>query len=137
MLDIIRRVKRTFVTGLIFLMIIVIFLSILELGYEIFKDILSPPILFLDVSELLEIFGLIMLVVIGIELVESVMRTYLMEGVDHVRVVLSVALIAIARKVIILDLNNVSGLSLVGIGVIILALGVGYYFVSRKKADGE
>ncbi|MGB4704199.1 MAG: phosphate-starvation-inducible PsiE family protein [Candidatus Saccharicenans sp.] len=137
MLDIIRKVKRIFVTCLIFLMIIVIFLSILELGYEIFKDVLSPPILFLDVSELLEIFGLIMLVVIGIELVESVMKTYLIEGVDHVRVVLSVALIAIARKVIILDLNNISGLSLVGIGVIVLALGLSYYFVSRKKADGE
>lgn len=86
-------------------------------------------------AELLEIFGLIMLVVIGIELVESVMKTYLMEGVDHVRVVLSVALIAIARKVIILDLGNVSGLSLVGIGSIILALGVGYYFVSCRKSD--
>lgn len=131
MLDTLRKIKRFFVSVLIVLMTIVIFLSIVELAYVILKDIVSPPVLLLDIEELLEVFGLIMLVVIGIELIETVMKTYLVEGVDHVRVVLSVALIAIARKVIILDLHEVSSLSLVGVGVIILALAFGYFFVGR------
>lgn len=122
---------------LIVLMTIVIFLSIVELAYVIIKDIVSPPVLLLDIKELLEVFGLIMLVVIGIELIETVMKTYLVEGVDHVRVVLSVALIAIARKVIILDLHEVSSLSLVGVGVIILALAFGYFFVGRVPKEKE
>lgn len=122
---------------LIVLMTIVIFLSIVELAYVIIKDIVSPPVLLLDIKELLEVFGLIMLVVIGIELIETVMKTYLVEGVDHVRVVLSVALIAIARKVIILDLHEVSSLSLVGVGVIILALAFGYFFVGRVHKEKE
>lgn len=131
MLDALRKIKRFFVSILIVLMTVVIFLSIVELAYVIIKDIISPPVLLLDIKELLEVFGLIMLVVIGIELIETVMKTYLVEGVDHVRVVLSVALIAIARKVIILDLHEVSSLSLVGVGVIILALAFGYFFVGR------
>jgi len=125
------------VSVLIVLMTIVIFLSIVELAYVIIKDIVSPPVLLLDIKELLEVFGLIMLVVIGIELIETVMKTYLVEGVDHVRVVLSVALIAIARKVIILDLHEVSSLSLVGVGVIILALAFGYFFVGRVHKEKE
>ncbi|MGQ9800273.1 MAG: phosphate-starvation-inducible PsiE family protein [Candidatus Saccharicenans sp.] len=129
MLESLKKIKRSFVSALIVLMTVVIFLSIVELAYVIVVDIISPPVLLLDIRELLEIFGLIMLVVIGIELIESVMKTYLVEGVDHVRVVLSVALIAIARKVIILDLHEVSSLSLIGIGVIILALAFGYFFV--------
>ncbi|MDH7574988.1 MAG: phosphate-starvation-inducible PsiE family protein [Candidatus Saccharicenans sp.] len=137
MLDTLRKIKRFFVSVLIVLMTIVIFLSIVELAYVIIKDIVSPPVLLLDIKELLEVFGLIMLVVIGIELIETVMKTYLVEGVDHVRVVLSVALIAIARKVIILDLHEVSSLSLVGVGVIILALAFGYFFVGRVHKEKE
>lgn len=76
-------------------------------------------------------------VVIGIKLVESVMKTYLVEGVDHVRVILSIALIAIARKIIILDFKKVSSLSLIGIGVIILALAFGYFFRQPSERPGE
>ncbi|RFT16832.1 MAG: hypothetical protein OP8BY_0774 [Candidatus Saccharicenans subterraneus] len=137
MLDTLRKIKRFFVSVLIVLMTVVIFLSIVELAYVIIKDIISPPVLLLDIKELLEVFGLIMLVVIGIELIETVMKTYLVEGVDHVRVVLSVALIAIARKVIILDLHEVSSLSLVGVGVIILALAFGYFFVGQAHKEKE
>lgn len=137
MLETLRKIKRFFVSVLIVLMTVVIFLSIVELAYVIVQDIISPPVLLLDIKELLEVFGLIMLVVIGIELIETVMKTYLVEGVDHVRVVLSVALIAIARKVIILDLHEVSSLSLVGVGVIILALAFGYFFVGRVHKEKE
>lgn len=137
MLDTLRKIKRFFVSALIILMTVVIFLSIVELAYVIVRDIISPPVLLLDIKELLEVFGLIMLVVIGIELIETVMKTYLIEGVDHVRVVLSVALIAIARKVIILDLHEVSSLSLMGVGVIILALAFGCFFVGRVNNNKD
>jgi uncharacterized membrane protein (DUF373 family) len=46
-------------------------------------------------------------------------------------VVMLVALIAIARKVIILDYEKYSGIEVMGIGVLILAIAVGYYFIRR------
>jgi uncharacterized membrane protein (DUF373 family) len=89
----------------------------------------------LEVSELLDIFGLFMLVLIGIELLETIMKTYLTQGMPHYEVVLSVAIIAIARKVIILDLKEVGSSSLLGIAAIILALSAGYYLMRRSHAN--
>lgn len=74
-----------------------------------------------------------MLVIIGIELFESIIKTYLKEGVDHVKVVLAVAMIAIARKVIILDVKEISSLTMLGIAAIILALSIGYYLSKIKR----
>lgn len=61
------------------------------------------------------------------------MKTYLSKNVNHVEVVIAVAMIAIFRKVIILDVKDLSGLSLIGIAAIILALTVGYFLIKRNK----
>lgn len=55
------------------------------------------------------------------------------EGGNHAKVVISIAIIAIVRKVIIVDVKEMSGISLVGIGVIILALSIGHFLVNRKN----
>ncbi|ODA45063.1 hypothetical protein THER_0141 [Thermodesulfovibrio sp. N1] len=60
------------------------------------------------------------------------MKTYLSEPVNNVEVVIAVAMIAIFRKVIILDVEDLSGLSLIGIAAIILALAVGYYIIEKE-----
>ena len=75
-----------------------------------------------------------MLVLIGIELLETIMKTYLTQDQPHYEVVLSVAIIAIARKVIILDLKEVDSLSLIGIASIILALTAGYFLMKRSRS---
>jgi hypothetical protein len=53
----------------------------------------------------------------------------------HVRVILEVALIAMARKVIIVEPASVPGVTLFGIAALILALGVAFYF--ERQAHGE
>jgi len=75
-----------------------------------------------------------MLVVIGIELLETIMKTYITKNQPHYEVVLSVAIIAIARKAIILDLKEVDSLSLFGIASIIIALTAGYYLMKRARS---
>ena len=56
------------------------------------------------------------------------------ESADYAQIVMAVAIIAIARKVIILDVKDLSGLALVGIAAIILALSIGYYLIKKKGA---
>ena len=73
-----------------------------------------------------------MLVLIGIELLDTIAKTYMAESTDHAQIVMAVAIIAIARKVIILDVKELSGLALVGIAAIILALSIGYYLIKKK-----
>jgi uncharacterized membrane protein (DUF373 family) len=102
----------------------------IDLAWLIIKDIITPPVILLDINELLDIFGLFLLVLLGIELI-STLKTYLTENEVHVEVVFAVALIAIGRKVIILDVKELSSLSLIGIASIILSLSIGYFLVKR------
>lgn len=78
-----------------------------------------------------EVFTGFLMILIGLELMKTIVM-YLDSHVVHVEVVLSVALIAIARHVIDLDLKNAPPLSLIGTGAIIFALAMGYYYFSRS-----
>ncbi len=100
-----EKVERAIVLSLLVMMVLVVFLSTLELGWVIIKDIISPPVFLLDINELLDIFGMFLLVLIGVELLETV-KMYLSKKTVHVEVVFVVAMIAIARKVIILDMTD-------------------------------
>ena len=127
-----EKVERVIVLSLLVMMVAVVFLSTVELGWLIIKDIITPPVFLLDIDELLDVFGMFLLVLIGVELLETV-KMYLTQKTVHVEVVFTVAMIAIARKVIILDVKELSSLTLMGIGVIIFALSAGYYFLTRKR----
>jgi len=131
MLGLLKRFERFLIQVLMIMMALVLLLATVDLGWTIFRDLTQPLSLILSVDQLLELFGLFMLVIIGIELLETIMKTYLTQGIPHYEVVLSVAIIAIARKVIILDIKETDSLSLIGIAAIILALTIGYYFMKK------
>ncbi|NOK33203.1 phosphate-starvation-inducible PsiE family protein [Corallococcus exercitus] len=117
----IKKFERAVVVSIIVMMMVVLALSTLELGWIIVKDIITPPILLLEVDELLEIFGFVLLILIGVELLETI-KAYLRDNVVHVEIVLEVALIAIARKVIVLDLSKYDGVSVLAVAGLIVAL---------------
>ena len=127
-----EKVERVVVVTLLVMMALVVCLSTVELGWFIIKDVITPPIFLLEIDELLDIFGMFLLVLIGVELLETV-KMYLTKKTLHVEVVFMVAMIAIARKVIILDINELPSLTLIGIGAIIISLSVGYYLLTRKR----
>ena len=131
-----RKTRATIVMSLITMMVLVVFLATVELGWIIIKDIFTPPIILLEIDELLEIFGFFLLVLIGVELLETI-KAYLLEKVVHVEIVLEVALIAIARKVIILDLEKYDSLTILGIAGLILAVSVAFYGVKRRVVDNS
>jgi uncharacterized membrane protein (DUF373 family) len=124
--------ERMVVLALIVMMSLVILLSTVELGWIIILDMITPPIILPQISELLEIFGFFLLILIGIELLET-LRAYLVEQVVHVEVVLEVALIAIARKVIILEPKEMPSLTVFAIAGLILALATGFLLVRRSR----
>lgn len=126
-----RTFEHTIIRALILMMAVIILISTIELGYLLIKDIVSPPVFFLEIDELLELFGFFLLILIGIELLETI-KAYLQDQVVHSEVVLEVALIAIARKVIILDLKEYDTTILIGIAALILAISGAYYIVRRK-----
>jgi uncharacterized membrane protein (DUF373 family) len=134
MFNILKKYEKFMIQALMVMMAIVLGLATVDLGWLIIKDIIEAPLFLLSIDQLLDIFGLFMLVVIGIELLETIMKTYITQERPHYEVVLSVAIIAIARKVIILDLKNVDSLTLIGIASIVIALTGGYFLMNRSRS---
>ena len=132
MLDLLKKFEKAITGTLVAMMAVVVLLATIELGWIIIKDIITPPVMLLDINELLEIFGLFLLVLIGVELLETI-KAYLKENVVHIEVVMTVAMIAIARKVIILDVKDLPALTLVGIAAIIVALAAAKYYYRREN----
>ncbi len=128
------RVERIVILALILMMGLVVVLATIELGWVIARDIVTPPIFLLEIPRMLDIFGLFLLVLIGIELLATI-KAYLDQHVVHVEIVIEVALIAVARKVIILDLKEHSPLTLVGIAALIVALAGAYYLEHRTRTE--
>lgn len=117
-------------TALIFMMLVIVLLSIVELGWLLARDIISPPVLILEIHELLEIFGMFLLVLIGIELLETI-QIYSQNREFRAEVIILVAVIAVSRKIITLDLKEIAPLNLIGISTIMLSLVIGYYAVKK------
>jgi uncharacterized membrane protein (DUF373 family) len=129
-LDLLDRFEKGVIYFLISLMVLTVALAAIELAVLLVRDIASHPRYLLGIDELLDVFGMFLLVLLGLELLETI-KAYLVEHAIHVEVVMVVALIAIARKVIILDVRKMESLTLFAIGLIILTLSVGYYLISR------
>ena len=104
--------------------------SALDMGCCFIKDLVSPPILSMDVNESLNALGLGLLVLMGQKLLEM-FKTYLKKRVIHMEVVFVMAIIAVARKVIILDVKDSPSATLLGIACVIIALSGSYYLFRR------
>lgn len=128
--------ERSIVLILLFLMGIIILISTFELFVSIVSQISNHShedgLMFLQLQELLELFSFILLIVIGLELFETI-KIYLNKHKIQAEFILLVALTAIARKVIVLDYSKVDHILILGIAAIILALSLGYYLI--KRAD--
>ncbi len=61
------------------------------------------------------------------------MKTHRTDKTAHDEVIITVAMIAIARKVIILDVKELPSMTLVGIAAIIVALSAAQFYYRRMK----
>lgn len=127
------KIQRLAVWVLAAMLVVIVLLSTAHLGVLIAEEVWKPPRFLISVQSLLDVFGYFLLVLIGVELLET-LRSYMKKDVIHVRVVLEVALIAMARKAIIAEPNSSPGLTLFGLAALILALGVAFYF-ERQSED--
>ncbi|MGB3596059.1 phosphate-starvation-inducible E-like protein [Pseudomonas neustonica] len=135
--SLIHRAKKWMSFVVLILMTVVVAIAIVELGMLLYLDIFdsTDDVLFLEIDELFRIFGFFFIILIGFELIETV-EMYFKDNVIHAEVVLLVAVIAVSRKVILLDLEKYDPLAIIGLGFIILALG-GCYFLIKLSYRGR
>ena len=109
-------------------MLVVIFVVMIDLARFLAVALLEPSASGFFKSTLSEIFGLFLSVLIALEILENI-TAYLKKHVVQVELVIVTSLTAVARKIIILDLEKISGVSLIGLAVSILALSLSYWIV--------
>jgi uncharacterized membrane protein (DUF373 family) len=134
MFDLVKKMEHWINRVLIVMLVVVVVLATVELGHDIVSDIAAPPVLFPGIDKLLDLFGKVLLVVIGLELVET-LRTFAADGLVRIEVVLTVAMIALCRKIILLEPGHTPSLTLLGVAALIAALSFAYrVFVRGRRA---
>jgi uncharacterized membrane protein (DUF373 family) len=131
--------KFIVVVLLILLMVVILFATLQfasailyglgeRVWHYLFRRNLAEVSLQIDVMH--DVFAQFLLILIGIELMKTIMM-YLDEHVIHVEVVLTVAIIAIARHAIDINYRDANPLAILATGVVVLALTLGYYFFKK------
>jgi uncharacterized membrane protein (DUF373 family) len=134
MIEIVNKFEKIVYAVLMALLMLVLVGSLLDLIWLLFKALVHETPALLETRELIGVLGAFLLVLIGVELLDTI-KAYFSENTIHVEIVVLLAIIAIARKVILLDPSGMSanefGFELMGIGVIVIGLAGGYYLIKK------
>jgi uncharacterized membrane protein (DUF373 family) len=129
-----HTVIRLGVKVLSVLMTLVILWGIGDVAWIMIQRLSQPPYFILKISDILFLFGGILVVLIAIEIFLNI-SLYLREDVIYVKLVIATALMAIARKVIVFDYKELSPQYVFATGAVVLALGITYWLVLKKADD--
>lgn len=135
----ISRLQKTIhfaVRVLAVLMLLVIIMGVIDVGWIMVERFLDEPRFIMTVPDMLATFGAFMAVLIAIEIFINI-TVYLRDDVIHVKIVLATALMAIARKVIILDMEKIEPFLMLGIGAVFLATAVAYWLIHKLPTEGH
>lgn len=130
MQKLLERFERIVVLALMAFMMFAVLLATIEVGVILWQQMIKPPFLLLDVKEMMEVFGFILMVIIGLELLETI-KAYLDKRVIHVEVVLLVAIVAVARKIIIMDYKEITPEMIFAVAALVISLSIGFFAVRR------
>ena len=122
-------------------MIVVILIAIAQLSYSLGQKILitlNQPSNESFNTTLFELFGLFLNVLIALEILENI-TAYLRKHVIQVELVIVTSLIAVSRKIIILDLEKKGSDDLIALAVAVFSLSISYliihYLAKKRVAD--
>ncbi len=113
------------------LMTVVIIWGVADVVYVMYQRAVAEPFLLLTVSDILVVFGSFMAVLIAIEIFINI-TVYIKRDALPIKMVIATALMAVARKVIMLDFKDMDWTYLIGIAAVIVALGLTYWLISYK-----
>lgn len=123
-----KKVIRFSVRLLAILMVFVIVMGVVDVGWTLYEKLVAAPKYILTISDMLATFGAFMAVLIAIEIFVNI-TIYLRDDVIHVKIVIATALMAIARKIIILDFSEIEPSYVFAIAAVTLAMAVAYYLI--------
>ncbi|PKL64908.1 MAG: hypothetical protein CVV32_06945 [Methanomicrobiales archaeon HGW-Methanomicrobiales-3] len=133
-MEIVNKFEKIIYAALMIMLMVVLVAAIIDLGYILFRSIFDISPWLLESHEMILVLGAFLLVLIGVELLDTI-KAYFKENAIHVEIVVLLAVIAVARKVILLDPTEMTGFEygfeMMGIGVIVVGLAAGYYLIKK------
>ena len=115
-----------------------ILLQVVELIYQFGLAIITPDDsserLLISQGQLARVLPVFFNVLIAVELIDT-FKSYIKEHRIKAQSILLIGLIAVGRKLLVVDFGHADGPQNVGLASIILALSVGYYLVRRNPGS--
>ncbi len=128
----VNDIEDFFAKVLALAMIGVVLFAVVDLGIVLGQDLLSWPTGRFSVT-LLRIFGLFLDILIALEILQNI-TSYLSSHAIQIELVIVTSLIAVARKIIILDFEKISESELFALAATIFALSICYWLVRWTNA---
>jgi uncharacterized membrane protein (DUF373 family) len=135
-IDIVETFEKAIYAVLMVMLMGVLLVSLVDLVLLLKDSLHTFDTAFLSPAELVTVFGAFLLVLIGVELLDT-LKVYFRENAIHVEIVVLLAIIAVARKVLLLDPISTTrngfeyGFELMGIGIIVVGLAGAYYLIKK------
>jgi uncharacterized membrane protein (DUF373 family) len=129
-----HKLIRLSVQVMAVLMVLVIMWGVGDVIYVMFQKLMAPPMFMLTVNDIFQLFGAFMVVLIAIEIFLNI-RLYLGTDMLPVQLVIATALMAIARKVIVLDFEATDAIYILAIAAVVIALGATHWLLSNERIE--
>jgi uncharacterized membrane protein (DUF373 family) len=126
-----HRVLRFATYVLAIAMVVVILEGVVSVIHTLYLTMSQPPHFMMP--DIVKTFGVFLAVLIAYEIFANI-TLYLRTDVFPVKLVVATAVMAIARKVIVLDMDEYTAMDLIGIAAVVLSLGVAYWLIARVDA---
>ncbi len=133
---VVDRFEIAVVLALLVLLAVLVLIATAEAVAALVRALAAGPALALGGDRLLDLFGLVLLVLMGLELL-SALRAYLDSHTIHVELVLELALVAVARKVITIDLAGHPALTWLSVAGLVVALAAALAVARRLRTRGD
>lgn len=134
LISVLHKAIKLAIRMLAVLMVLVIYWGVADVLYVMYKQLIEPPFLLLSLSDIFKTFAAFLAVLIAIEIFQNIVL-YLRTDIFPLRLVIATALMAMARKVIIIDFKDVIPMHIFAVASVILALGITYYLLGKNNDE--
>jgi len=134
LISFLNKLIKVAVKVLAILMVLVIFLGVGDVVYVLYNNLIEPPHMLLTIREIFKTFAAFLIVLIAIEIYQNIVL-YLRTDIIPIKLVIATALMAVARKVIIIDLTELTPMYVFAIAATVLALGITYFLIGKHHPE--
>lgn len=132
------RFEQTIAITLTGIISVIILVSVVQLIRNVFFSLILGALDPLEHNSFQAIFGMIMTVLIAMEFKHSIIQVALRrDSFVQVKTVVLIGLIAIARKFVIIDVNETEPLKLAALAGMAISLGVTYWLLRERDRMDE